>query len=418
MLRRLRKKTRVEMSLVSTREATQVMINSGVTMRYMGRKAIMTAILASALSAGSAWAGEEATITEFPTPSAASLPQGVDIGQNGEVWYAETSVGKIALLRSNHSTSEFTLANGGQPIIVKVAADGIWFTDGLSHAIGHLNPATGSIVEYVIPSGASPLFLQIGPDGSKWFSKTTGVGRLSPSGVITEWDVTLEHPDDNIEQISLDPWGNLWFVERNFDGAGAAGTNKVRRLDPSTDLISTYLVPTFGGNPAGVRANANGTVWVAEYFANAFALLNPNEAPHTDEVVRPNSAATGGNIIQARRVSGNSGNGAKTAVNPATHTVNPIFTRGWVEYHIPTANAQAEDMRVDLRGRLWFEEDTGLLGMLDPGTATFTEYGIPSPNSGYFNIALDQDEGRLWFTEAGVFAPVPTKIGNLIINEQ
>ena len=233
--------------------------------------------------------------------------------------------------------------------------------------------------------------------------------------------MTLEHPDENIEQISLDPWGDLWFVERNFDGAGAAGTNKVRRLNPSTDLISTYLVPTFGGNPAGVQANANGTVWVAEYFANAFALLDPNEAPHADEVVRPNSAATGGNAIQARRMSSHSGNGDKTAVNPATHPVNPTFTRGWVEYHIPTANAQSEDMRVDRRGRLWFEEDTGLLGMLDAGTATFTEYSIPSPNSGYFNIALDEDEdrdeGRLWFTEAGVFAQVPTKIGNLIISE-
>ena len=36
----------------------------------------------------------------------------------------------------------------------------------------------------------------------------------------------------------------------------------------------------------------------------------------------------------------------------------------------------------------------------------------------HFNIALDQDEDRLWFTEAAVFAQVPTKIGNLIISEQ
>ena len=387
----------------------------------MGRKAIMTAILGVGLTAtaSSAWGNvEQATITEFPTPSATSLPEGVDIGQNGDVWYAETSVGKVAVLRSNHTTSEFTLPNGGQPVIVKVGTDGIWFTDGPGHAIGHLSPATGSILEYAIPSGASPLFLQIGPDGSKWLSKTTGVGRLSPNGVITEWDVALEHPDDNIEQISLDPQGDLWFVERNFDGAGAVGTNKVRRLNPSTNIISTYLVPTLGGNPAGVLANPNGTVWVAEYFANALALLNPNVAPHTDESVQPNSAASGGNTAPAGRFNGNSGNGTRTIVNPGIHAVNPVFTRGWVEYHIPTANAQAEDMRVDHDGHVWFEEDTGLLGILDAQTATFTEYVIPSANSGYFNIALDQDEGRLWFTEAGVFAPVPTKIGNLMIGNE
>lgn len=387
----------------------------------MGRKATVTAILVVALTATANRAranGEEATITEFPTPSAGSLPQGVDLGQNGQVWYAETSAGKIALLRPNHTITEFPLPQGGQPIIVKVAADGIWFTDGPGHAIGQLHPATGDIVEYAIPSGASPLFLQIAPDGSKWFSKTMGVGRLSPTGVITEWDVTLEHPDDNIEQISVDPWGNLWFVERNFDGAGAAGTNKVRRLDPNTNVISTYLVPTFGGNPAGVLANPNGTVWVAEYFANAFALLDPNTASHTDELAQPNSAATGANTALARRITGNSGNGAQTKVNSTTHIVNPVFTLGWLEYPIPTANAQAEDMRVDLHGRLWFEEDTGQLGMLNPQSATFTEYPIPSVNSGYYNIALDQNDNRLWFTEAGVFAPVTTKIGNLSIGDQ
>ena len=69
---------------------------------------------------------------------------------------------------------------------------------------------------------------------------------------MTEWDVPLEHPDDNIEQISLDPFGKLWFVERNFDGVGAAGTNKVRRLDADTNVISTYLVPTLPHPGVGV----------------------------------------------------------------------------------------------------------------------------------------------------------------------
>jgi len=241
------------------------------------------------------------------------------------------------------------------------------------------------------------------------------VGRLSPSGTITEWNVTLEHPVDNIEQISLDRAGQLWFVERNFDGSGAAGTNKVRRLNPGTNVVTTYLVPTLGGNPAGVVANADGTVWVAEYFANAVALLFPNVAPHTQEVVPPGAAGAFRSRSAPAPAIGVS-SGVRTPVSPATHTVKPKFTPGWVEFPIPTANAQAEDMRVDRLGRLWFEEDTGLLGVLNPATATFTEYTIPSVNSGYYSIALDEAEGLLWFTEAGIFAPVPTKIGNLRVS--
>jgi len=377
----------------------------------------ITTVLAVGLAAVSSRVQADATITEFPTPSAASLPQGIDIGLNGDVWFSENSVGKVAVLRTNHTTSEFPLPNGGQPTIVKVAADGIWFTDGPDHAIGHLNPVTGQIEEFAIPSGVTPIFLEISPDGSKWFSKVNGVGQLSPNGVMTEWDVALEHPDDNIEQISLDPFGKLWFVERNFDGVGAAGTNKVRRLDADTNVISTYLVPTFGGNPAGVHTNSDGTIWVAEYFGNAVALLFPNIAPHSDAVVRPNRAASPTAFTIERPANGSRGTATNTRETASVHSVMPVFTRGWTEFPIPTANAQAEDMRIDDRGLVWFEEDTGKLGVLNPFTATFAEYPIPSPNSGYYTIALNPQEGGLWFTEAGIFAPVPTKIGILTTDD-
>jgi virginiamycin B lyase len=355
-----------------------------------------------------------AAITEFLTPSAESLPQGLDIDAKGNIWYAETSAGKLAVLRPNRTTAEFTVPNGGQPITPKVASDGIWFTDGVKSAIGNLNPATGNIQEFTLPSGGFPLFLQIASDGTKWFTELTGLGRLAPDGTISEWTFALEHPDDNIEQLSIDPAGNIWFAERNFDGVGDAGTNKVRRLNPKTNVVSTYLVPTFGGNPAGVHANPDGTVWVSEYFANAFALLFPKVAPHTDEVIAPGShagfsTATGVPVTRFGRQKG-----VRTPVAPSVASVKPKFTLGWIEYVIPTPDTESEDMRVDRFGRLWYEGDTGFLGILNPFAAVFAQYPIPSENSGYYNIALDRKTGLLWFTEAGAFATgVPTKVGNL-----
>ncbi|MGO4702026.1 Vgb family protein [Dyella sp. 2RAB6] len=354
-------------------------------------------------------------ISAFATPTQASSPQGVDVAADGSVWYSETTAGKIAVLRPDRSSAEFPLPNGGQPFILKATRDGIWFTDSANHAIGHLDPHNGEVVEYAIPSGAAPFFIQLAPDGSKWFSETAGVGRLAPDGSITEWTVTLEHPDDNIEQLSLDRRGDVWFVERNFDGSGAAGTNKVRRLNPGTNVISTYLVPTLGGNPAGVIANANGTVWVSEYYANALALLDPLVAPHTDEVVAPGThganhqAATVARTVAARATP------ARTQAPPAAHVVQPSVTRGWIEYPLPIANANAEDMRVDSHGRLWFEEDAGYLGVLDPVSKRITEFPITPSNSGYYNIALDPRSGALWFSAAGVFASVTTQVGYLDI---
>jgi virginiamycin B lyase len=383
---------------------------------YLAAPAILGAALFGMPATSSAATGGSAvqtTISEFATPSPSSSPQGMDIAGDGSVWYAETTAGKIAVLRPDRSSAEFPVPNGGQPFILKATADGIWFTDSATHAIGHLDPDTGKIEEYAIPSSAAPFFIQIAADGSKWFTETAGVGRLAPDGSITEWTVALEHADDNMEQLSLDPWGKVWFAERNFDGVGAAGTNKVRRLDPRTNTISTYRVPTLGGTPAGIIANDNGTVWVSEYYANAIALLNPLAAPHSDEVVVPNTLHASNQVAPVSRTVAGRTPGTTTPVTPSTRAVQPVVTPGWIEYPLPTAQAEPEDMRVDCYGRVWFEEDAGSLGRLDPWTARVTEYAIPSVNSGYYNIALDQRSGSLWFTEAGVFAPVTTKIGYL-----
>ena len=364
-------------------------------------------------SSAPAFDASRAKITEIPTPSAQCLPQGLDQAPDGSVFYTETAAGKIARLHGSQ-TREYLLPKGALPNIVKVAEDGVWFSDAGNHAIGLLNPDSGSVVEYPVPSGAAPNFLQIGSDRAKWFTEPSGVGRLSASGVITEWQISLEKTDSHVEQLSIDPGGNVWFTELNYDGVGAAGTNFVRRLDPATNTVRAYPVPTFGGTPAGVLAAATGHIWVSEYFAGKLALLDPQAASYTSVIITPtNSLATRGNsgrtapslttIVKAGSV-----------VSPTVHFVAPIKSAGWLEYAIPTPGANAEDMRLAKDGRLlFFEEDGGFLGTLEPEKGEFVEYPIPSLNSGYYNIALGDQ--ALWFSEAGAFAPVTTKVGSLAL---
>jgi len=379
----------------------------------MRRTAITSALLIAGLTAGMTQVrADGATIKESPTPSPNSSPQGIDVS-HGLAWYAETNAGKIALQIGGRLAAEYALPNGGAPNLVKIGNGVIWFSDGVNKAIGTLNPTNGAITEYKAPSGAAPFFLALGRDGSVWFSEPAGVGRMAANGSFSEWTFSLEHADDNIEEISLDPSGNLWFAERNFDGSGAAGTNTVRRLNPTTNVVSTFLVPTFGGNPAGVFANPNGTVWVSEYFVNKLALLNPAAAPHTDAVVAPSTGANSSLAGTFRPSFQQLRAPTQTHVHATTSHVVVTVSPGWTEYTIPTANANAEDMRADSHGNLWFEEDLGQLGVLRPSAQIITEYPIPTANSGYYNIALGE-EGQLYFTEAALFtAGVPSQVGVL-----
>jgi virginiamycin B lyase len=358
------------------------------------------------------WAKHVPAVTEFPTPTPNSLAEGVDVARDGSIWYCETLASRLVLQRPDRGVVEYPVPNGGQPNTLKIGRDGIWFTDQVNNAIDVLHPETGEVEEYRIPSGAMPTWLELGTDGSVWFPEPNGVGRLDANRVFTEWQIALEKADAHIEIISLDLAGHVWFAEKNYAGPGPDGTNTVHRLDPATNVISEYRVPTLGGTPAGVLANADGTVWVTEIYGNAVALLDPNAAPHTDFTVTPlRGAAAERSTPGSHLHAGGAPRVAATPVTPRLTRVTPSRTPGWTEYPIPFPNANAGDLRVDKSGRLWFEEDAGQIGVLDPAALTITEYPLPTQGNGYYNIEIDS-RGRIWITEAGYFAP-PSKVGVL-----
>ena len=66
---------------------------------YLTVVALVCAVAPSAMQA------QTSAITEFPTPSTFSLPQGMDIGCDGNVWYSETNAGKIAVQRPNRTSA-------------------------------------------------------------------------------------------------------------------------------------------------------------------------------------------------------------------------------------------------------------------------------------------------------------------------
>lgn len=366
---------------------------------------ILGLLVLAGLTAAPVRAKHVPTVTEFPTPTPNSLAAGVEVTRDGSIWYCETLGSRLVLQRPDRSVVEYPVPNGGQPNTLKIGQDGIWFTDQLNNAIDVLHPETGEVEEYRIPSGAMPTWIELGTDGSVWFPEPNGVGRLDANRIFTEWQIILEKADAHIEIISLDLAGNVWFAEKNFGGPGPGGTNTVRRLDPATNVISEYRVPTLGGTPAGVLANADGTVWVTEFFGNAVALLDPATAPHTDFTVTPLRGAAAEQSTPGTHLHAGGGpHVAATPVTPRLTAVTPSRTPGWIEYPIPFANANAGDLRTDPSGRLWFEEDAGQIGVLDPVALTITEYPLPTPGNGYFNIEIDP-RGRIWITAAGFFAP-------------
>jgi virginiamycin B lyase len=76
-----------------------------------------------------------------------------------------------------------------------------------------------------------------GPDGNIWFAEGPKIGRMTPSGTLTEF--TVPTANAGAWGITVGPDGNLWFTENATNKIGASpppacSTNTVRRRPTRT----------------------------------------------------------------------------------------------------------------------------------------------------------------------------------------
>jgi len=139
--------------------------------------------------------------------------------------------------------------------------------------IGRITP-TGVITEFPLPgpgfgSGASGI--TAGPDGNLWFAETTigKIGRITPDGAITEFGIP---GGQRAIDITAGPDRNLWFTQFDNDRIGRMTT---------TGIFSAYRVHTEGSSPWGIAPGPDGNVWFTEIWGSQIGVIRPSSTgPH------------------------------------------------------------------------------------------------------------------------------------------
>ena len=99
------------------------------------------------------------------------------------------------------------------------------------------------------------------PDGYVWFTESSAptgtpkIGRITPAGSISEFDVSAAATD-----IAVGPDGNLWIVEPFVDRIG--------RFEPATGTLTEFTTPTPASVLNAITAGPDGNLWFAERRAN------------------------------------------------------------------------------------------------------------------------------------------------------
>ena len=159
--------------------------------------------------------------TEFPTPTAGSTPLDVAVDANGIVWFTEGFDGRVdgQIGRLDPVTGEITEIDvEGFPREINIASDGaVWFTERFSQAVGRFDPDANNVNLFPADGGPEDI-APAGPDGSMWFTRSTGgnIARISPTtGAIMATSKVVKGSEPL--GITVAPDSNPWFTMLSAD---------------------------------------------------------------------------------------------------------------------------------------------------------------------------------------------------------
>ena len=315
-----------------------------------------------------------------------------------------TSAASVATGLAAGVFTEFTgLAAGGVPGYLGTGLDGnVWFSDtgGSTHAVGRITP-TGVITEYTagLNPVAYPLGIVAGPDGNMWFADnsatTPAIGKINPStGAITEYSAGL-NSGARLGRITLGGNGNLWFTD---DGT----TPAIGTINPYTDAITEYSTGLQAGAFIyGIAAGPDGNVWFDDNGPTpAVGRITPAGVITEFTAGLPAGSAPGNQIT-----AGPDGN-LWFVDQGTTPAIGKITTSGVITEYSTGLNAGANPNSIATAsdGNLWFGDNGTIkaIGTITPA-GVITEYtgGLnASARPGGTGIAAGPD-GNIWVADRG-----------------
>jgi virginiamycin B lyase len=235
------------------------------------------------------WFGDQDTISRIDKRGAITsytVTTGAGVGSvargDGVMWFTERFTNKVGSVDNVGRVTEYTIPTpNSTPQAILVADGAVWFTEQAGNKIGRLDPATGAMLEYPVPTaGAAPLGLALGPDGALWFTERNAakIGRMTTNGSFTEYPLAAGSSPQRIVAAADDA---LWFTE--------LGANKLGRITTGGTLTEFPLA----GGPVGIAVEpSDSAVWVVEFNGNKIARV-ALDGTVTDEfaIPSPSSAA-------------------------------------------------------------------------------------------------------------------------------
>jgi streptogramin lyase len=270
--------------------------------------------------------------------------------------------GEVGLLDPNASTvTEWPIpqVNSVVPSAYHVAVQGkyIFYSDWNQGVIGMVNTSSNELTQWQLPGapiGRAPNGLVVTGSSSaiQVWAADQGANKiilLTPANnTYTEWLIPGLDSDFTLQHVDVASDGTILFQDNDF--------NFVARLNPFTNIVQTWTIPTVFSSPNAVASLSVGTMVFDEGAGNKIGTLDLSTAPTSQAAVLPTQTVVLPNVqVVAPTV---------TAVAQSATTVSPTLTGasrnvvgGFNEYPIPTAFSGPDGVAIS-NGRVLFTESS------------------------------------------------------------
>ena len=371
------------------------------------------------------------TITEYSVPLVNhqnTQPSQIAVGPNNTLYFVEpgaNAIGSVSTASPDPATiANLTLPSGANPDGITLGPDlNIWFTETFSNQIG-VDKLTGATPPALtgITSNSGPAGIT-SANGYLWFTQifTNQIGRLDPkTGVVTEFNLPTGSTFGGLDsKIVLGPDSNLWFTE-----FGAIAAFDPANPNAGANLNITKTATLAGGSnekPFGITAGPNGTIWYTAQTQNAgppvsttfvvgaFSTGSPSSIHETQvtSAAEPFGITAGpdGNMWFA--VTGTATvAGTIDAINPSTFKITTLkIPTNVVAIPSPIGIVAAPD------GNLWFTDGSGAIGVVADTKLVVTAQPQDVSTNSPFGLTVT-DEYASGVTDTAFNGSVTIKIGN------
>jgi len=154
----------------------------------------------------------------------------------------------------------------------------IYWCELANSAMGELNPETGEIHRYPLPTPGSPHTSDVDSKGNVWFSEmytSNKIGRIDPrTKKITQWTPAPSYKTASYYGLVVDHKDRVY--------SAGISSHIVVGYDPRTDKWTTYPTPTQPSGPRRITVDSKDKVWFSESIGDALGMLDPDTGKITE----------------------------------------------------------------------------------------------------------------------------------------